>query len=415
MAYSELIKDFGRIRDYMRQFYVYGFKSRGEYDAKSARSYDNERRRIESWLGEYMSFRQDEDGKKMFLSVDSRAIPSNPLYNAFKAKSFTNGDILFHFYIMDMLDEGRELSIRGIADEILEKYLSRFDAADGPDESTIRKKLKEYEALGLLASRKRGRELVFRRVESAVGLDSWKEALAFYSEEDPLGLIGAFLMDKYEDSLRYFGFKHHYMLHALDSEILCDILLAISEKRCVELTVQSPRGGNAEKKHTLFPVKIFISSQSGRQYLLCYHYRFMKPMFFRIDSIHRVSVGAVEKQPEKYSGWYDKFKETLWGVSTGVGHCVDHLEMTVHIGENEGHILHRLEREKRCGRIETVDGHTCRFIADMYDAAEMLPWIRTFIGRIETLECSNTYVTDTFYADLDAMNTLYGGDGDAVQ
>ena len=44
MAYSELIKSFDRIREYMRQFYVYGFKSRSEYDMKSARSYDNERR-----------------------------------------------------------------------------------------------------------------------------------------------------------------------------------------------------------------------------------------------------------------------------------------------------------------------------------------------------------------------------------
>ena len=34
MAYSELIKSFQRIRDYMRQFYVYGFKSREEYTAK---------------------------------------------------------------------------------------------------------------------------------------------------------------------------------------------------------------------------------------------------------------------------------------------------------------------------------------------------------------------------------------------
>ena len=89
MAYSELIKNFDRIRDYMRQFYVYGFKSRTQYDKKSARSYDNERRRIESWLGEYMRFRQTADKKNVFLSVDSRSIPGNPLYNAFKAKSFT--------------------------------------------------------------------------------------------------------------------------------------------------------------------------------------------------------------------------------------------------------------------------------------------------------------------------------------
>ena len=35
MAYSELIKNFNRIRDYMREFYVYGFKSRDEYTQMS--------------------------------------------------------------------------------------------------------------------------------------------------------------------------------------------------------------------------------------------------------------------------------------------------------------------------------------------------------------------------------------------
>ena len=52
MAYQELVKNFEKVRAYMRAFYVYGFRSRSEYDAKSARSYDDERRRIESWLGE---------------------------------------------------------------------------------------------------------------------------------------------------------------------------------------------------------------------------------------------------------------------------------------------------------------------------------------------------------------------------
>lgn len=50
MAYSELVKNFEKVRAYMREFYVYGFKNRSEYNAKSARSYDDERRRIDSWL-----------------------------------------------------------------------------------------------------------------------------------------------------------------------------------------------------------------------------------------------------------------------------------------------------------------------------------------------------------------------------
>lgn len=66
MAYSELLKSFDRIRDYMWQFYVYGFRTRREYDTKSLRSYDNERRRIETLLSDYMSFHQDTSGKMSF-------------------------------------------------------------------------------------------------------------------------------------------------------------------------------------------------------------------------------------------------------------------------------------------------------------------------------------------------------------
>ena len=103
MAYSELIKNFEKVRAYMREFYVYGFKSRTEYDKKSARSYDDERRRIESWLGDYMRFTHTPEGKRVFLSVDSRTTRKNPFYKAWKAKSFTGGDITLHFAIFDIL------------------------------------------------------------------------------------------------------------------------------------------------------------------------------------------------------------------------------------------------------------------------------------------------------------------------
>jgi len=50
--FSELIKNFNKIRDFMRDFYIYGFKSRDDFSIKSARTYDNEKRRCESYLGE---------------------------------------------------------------------------------------------------------------------------------------------------------------------------------------------------------------------------------------------------------------------------------------------------------------------------------------------------------------------------
>lgn len=180
MAYSELIKEYERIRDYMRQFYVYGFKSRDEYVAKSARSYDNERRRMESWLGEYMPFHQNTNGKNVFLSVDGQSIRQNPLYKSFKAKSFTDKDITLHFYILDILADGQALTSKEIVERISEDYLSQFPEEHSFDESTVRKKLKEYEELGLLHSEKYGRELRYHITADTINLASWLEAIALF-------------------------------------------------------------------------------------------------------------------------------------------------------------------------------------------------------------------------------------------
>ena len=67
--FQELIKNFDRIRDYMRQFYVYGFKVRSDFDAKSSRTYDNERRRIESWLSDYTASSYTSKGKQVYINV----------------------------------------------------------------------------------------------------------------------------------------------------------------------------------------------------------------------------------------------------------------------------------------------------------------------------------------------------------
>lgn len=415
MAYNELIKDFSRIRDYMSQFYVYGFKSRKEYDAKSIRSYDNERRRIESWLSEYISFRRDTSGKNVFLEMDSRAVLHNPLYNVFKAKSFTENDIILHFYILDVLVDKENLSVREITENIISNYLSVFDNPHEIDESTIRKKLKEYEKLGLLKSQKRGRELVYSRDDTSVDLTQWQYAAAFFSEADPLGVVGSFLLDKYENNPNFFSFKHHYILHALESDILCDLLVSINEHCAATLCVHTIRR-NRIAEHTVIPLKIYISTQGGRRYLMAWHYGFQQIILYRLDSIKNVTLHEVEPYFDRYKEKAKQFEKKLWGVSVGKRNTFEHIEMTIYVDEGEEYILQRLEREKRCGRIEKLDLCHYRFIADVYDAAEMLPWIRTFIGRITELKSSNAIMVETFYNDLEAMWGIYGEcDENAVQ
>ena len=166
MAYSELIKNFNRIRDYMREFYVYGFKSREEYTKKSARSYDNERRRIESWLGDYMKFRQEPDGKRVFLSIDSRLSHHNPLYTAWKAKSFTDGDITLHFILLDILHSPEITLPLAEITALVDDYLQGFRQPKLFDTSTVRKKLKEYIAAGVIVAQKQGKTMYYRRAEN---------------------------------------------------------------------------------------------------------------------------------------------------------------------------------------------------------------------------------------------------------
>ena len=411
MAYSELIKSFEKIRGYMREFYIYGFKSREDYTKKSARSYDDERRRIESWLGGYMAFRHTAEGKNVFISVDNRSVTFNPLHSAWKAKSFTDKDIVLHFCILDLLADGSPRSAGEITGGVAD-YLSHTETPFEIDESTVRKKLKEYAEMGLLRDEKRGRFLYFRLAEDKVDLASWEDAAAFFSEEAPFGVVGSYLLDRQTEVPEHFSYKHHYLLHTLDTQILFDALCAMKEKRCVDIVNFSVRK-DAEHEHRVYPLRFYISTQTGREYLLAYHYKFRKPMFFRLDAIRSIKAGPVEPKHEKYESFTAKFDENLWGVSTGSEYNVDHVELTLHVGDEEKYILDRLAREKRHGRIEVVDGRTYRFVADVYDAGELLMWARSFIGRVVRFESDNRFAVNRFYDDLRRMAELYGGGDEA--
>ena len=403
MAYSELMKSFHRIRPYMRSFYVYGFRHRQEFDAKSARSYDNERRRVESWLGDYMKFGQDEDGKRVFLSVDSRSVPRNPLYRAFKAKSFTDLDITLHFLLMDLLDEEEGLTLGGIQDA-LEEYLAEFETAQLPDESSLRKKLSEYEKIGLVRKEKQGKQVLYYLESPPNSLATWADAAAFFSEAAPLGVVGSYLLDKLEAQPEYFRFKHHYILNALDSEVLCDLFLAMGENRLVTIRQNT-------RSYELLPLKIYISTQTGRQYVLGqWSERFR---FFRLDLIDSVKPGeSVDAQP---TDSLQAFQSKVWGVATKMGLETEHIELVIHAEPEENYVVQRLHREKRCGTVTELGGGNWRFEADVFDAVELLPWIRTFTGRIVSLKSTNAEVEKRFYGDLAAMRAMYGGDADAVQ
>ncbi len=409
MAYSELIKNSEKIRSYMRDFYVYGFKGRDAFEDKSKRVYDDESRRVKGWLEGYIDSYYDDSGKKVFLSIDSRTISRNPLYVAFRTRSFTDWDITLHFFLLDILADG-PATVKQCMDRITET-LPDASARELPDEGTVRNKLKEYEQMGVVTARKEGRTLVYALANDFGEKLCWQDAVDFFSETAPMGVVGSYFPTGHSSP---FEFKHQYLLSALDSEIMADLCGCMNQHRGAELTIFSRRR-NRERAHTIYPLRFYFSTQSGRQYILGYHYIFKKPMFFRLDGIRKVKQLGIEKNPERYEEYWEAFDQNLWGVSPGE-QTLDHVRMWVHVGADELHIPERLDREKRHGSIRQIDEETWEFTADVYDASEMLPWLRTFIGRIVEFECSNAFVTQRFCEDIDAMRQLYrGGDDGAIQ
>lgn len=413
-AYRELIKNFGRIRAYMREFYVYGFKHREQYAAKSPRSYDDERRRVESWLGDHMGFVRTPEGKNVFLSIDSRRMDHNPLYKAWKAKSFTDGDITLHFILLDILHTPeRALSPGELLQIIDREYLASFQTPMALDESTLRKKLKEYVSEGILTMEKQGKRVRYRRAADTVALPS-RDVLDLFSEILPCGVIGSFLIDRTEERDSPFRFKHHYITGTLESDLMAVLFDAMGKGASVTVTNAARRTGEPKRVRAI-PLRIYVSAQSGRQYLVAYVPEQNRIRAFRLDYLSAVKLEEPTPRFGELRAKLDAMEPFLWGVNLKVGSGkTEKISFTVKAGYNEGYIVDRLQREKRTGQVECLENGLYRFSAQVQDAGELLPWIRTFLCRIVAFECSNIGVKERFLRDLKAMYALYGLGGDSV-
>ena len=412
--FQELIKSFDRIRDYMRQFYIYGFKVRNEFNEKSARTYDNERRRIEGWLSDYTKSDYTSKGKHVYINVDSKSISQNPLYAAWKAKSFTDNDLLLHFFILDLMPgPASPMTASGLCDRISSTYGVVFDS------QTVRLKLKEYEALGILSSEKEGRNLVYRMnpllpMESDRSPGSlWGRlmtAVTFFQEAAPFGFIGSTLLDREDIDNELFQFKHLFIVHTLEDEILSRILSAIHDRRVIRYDNKSGRSGNTSTLRGV-PLKIFVSTRTGRRYLCLYllgNHRFSTA---RLDSITSVSAQEAFGAYDKVLADLERNMGCCWGVSFGNRDSrLEEIRITLRIDEEkEPHIINRLQREGRGGQVIRLRENEYLYEGSFFDTNEMLSWVKTFTGRVMDIQGSNSFVAAKAVRDWDKMYDMYFG------
>ena len=414
--FNELIKSIAKSREYVRDFYVYGFKSRMDFDKKSSRTYDNERRRIESWLAPYIKSEYNGTVKNVYLSLNTNTLSFNPLYRIFETKSFTDNDIMLHFYLMDILHDGETMTADELTDEIINRYGVNIET------QTVRKKANEYVDEGILQSEKQGKKLYYAisrdRELSKQTLSSLADAISFFQLETPLGFMGYTLMKRFGFSNDLFFVKHGYFVHALEEEILLKLLNAMNSRQEVLLKIQSNKTASQRKMQKIqaYPLRIFMSTRTGRRFLCVYLTEKKRLFTLRLDHIKEVTYVS---EIADYDTYLDILKRNLpkcFGLSFDGSRHMDTIKMTLHIIEPyELFIVRRLETEGRGGIVTRVSNNIYTYEISVFDGNEIMPWIKTFIGRIIAFESDNEFLQTKFERDLEQMMRMYGIDDNAEQ
>lgn len=433
MASEELVQNFRLVRSYIRSFFIYGYKSRTDFiKCVKDRTYGEYLHKIDNWLGTFsVDTKKDNKESIHYIQVDSHKISSNPFYESLKTRIFKDAQITLHFFLIDILKKYPQGLTKN---EILCKLEFKFGYIENldPDEPYItddqlRYFLEEYEKLGLIKSspKKPKQYTLSNDIELT---DDMLTAVQFFSEADDLGFFGSTLLDLQDvTSESPFVFKHHYLSHVLNTEIVYQLLQAIKENKLLQLNLNDSKNlieiGSSD---IVVPLKIYRSTETGRAYLLSYycekqHYNFC--FLDDIDSMEEITKnitfpGKAHIQYIKKHACCSNYQQLLedrknftdhvWGISTiAYKNTPTKVEVIFHVEKDEYYILNRLQREKRQGQLTQVGSTSYKFSITLSDPREIIPWLRSYIMRLESIYFEDKEVEKLFMRDFQEMMKLY--------
>ena len=376
--FSELIKNIDMLRRLIREFFVFGYKSRAEFGEKSGKTYDNDRRRIQNYFDEYFYGAKDKYGKRNSILIDSDRAGENPLYRLYKSKSFTANDLILHFLILDTFRELKSAT----AMEFSEYIASEYGVAD-LDLGTVRLKLNEYVELGVLKSARKGNMMLYFLDDFNADAFFNVDFISFYSEIAPLGVIGSFIMDRIpQANVSVIKYKHRLLYSALDSYYLLRTLDAIKNRELLNILT---RVYGVDVVATVLPLRILLNPQNGREYAACYDMEkdsFSNCRLDQIVTMESAGTGYDEQQFQQLLQTVNTRLQQSWNVNFYHHEKPQRIELVVHVEDNEQFILTRLKREGHGGSVEYIGNQMYRYRHAVYDPSEAVPWLKSFIGRI---------------------------------
>lgn len=410
--FNELIKSFDKIRSYLQDFAIYGYKTREDFTHKSSRTYDNERRRIQSYLGHYVDEQTSAEGKRLSIHFDSLNISANPFFEAYKSKSFTKNDMMLHFIILDLFKTHELLCVNDVTSFIADDYLIHFDSDKTPDARTIRMKLDEYTELGILSTYKEGKVVYYKLVPHLfdtlpeAAKSHLLEAISYFQNVAPLGLLGHFILERENIHNRFFTFPDLHFTHVLDENIVLSLIEAIRTHHQVVLY-------HTSTTHTkVLPLKIVDNVGQGRRYIMVYQYSVNRYKFYRIDKLFNIVL--LEDTDASYNmklSIINALLQNSWGVALNdirSGAPLETWSLLLYLDEEkEKHILDELMAYTPTAILQRTAKNTYSYTFSLLEANEMTPWLRKLTGYILQIECTNELVMNRFTRDIRSVYHYY--------
>ncbi len=278
--------------------------------------------------------------------------------------------------------------------------------------------------------------------------------LSFFSQTVTLGAIGNGILARNEkDKPDYLRYKHTYFQRILNDYNTIDLLYAIKNECWVRIEYRNASSNTkGYRTFIVYPLALRENATDGRQYVLYYSPLKRRVSALRIEFIDEIIVlerikkqtqakseekqgdkeqggeaaDEVEKKPEKSIvvgvpkdwkendlEWAKKLISHTWGTGLSNERHGNFIEeprlhnICVYIEYDKEMIKTRLEREcRKLAKVEVTKDGKLKLTAELINPREFLRWLRSFIGRIHSVEVDGK-VEAEFYQRVDSMQAQY--------
>lgn len=420
-----LIREYERIRHILRDFYIFGCFTKADYVEKrgvSGSKYDQEKRKINAFLPEDILHKKTKNKNIIqFCEYNMFRNRENYIANTFRYKTFTDLDIKYYFFTLQLLNQEQPLE----ASELSKRINNiKYGKVNNYDSKTIYPKLEELVEAGYITienSNKRPRYSLKEDILKDFTDDEIKDIcimLELVKNKEMLQVPFLFLQNKLELYLYcnrkienidkdLFLHKHNHLFNVLDNEIVIEILRGIEKKSYIEVTTANNKKGEIYK---IIPIKIIHDMIYGRQYLFGFN-EYLNDFFMnRIDKIKKIDIKE-KIEDNKINDILEKssIEEMLWCTSNVYNKDNTLVKIEFMFDEKaEYYILNRIKREGQNGKITKLDEGKYLFEIEVRDPQEMIPWIRSFGERARIIESGDFKIEKNIISDWRELLSKYG-------